>query len=202
MRARFQLPDDASLRIRSNLPAKSHLPLDQPVSIESLLSDYVELQDPATRPQIHLLATFTTCPPEHEQLLSLASDDPEHVARYREVILTPRVSLLDVLETYPSCALPFNIFLEMLSPLRPRYYSISSSALADPRHCTATVGVVEGPARSGRGLYHGACACYLATTEAGATVSALIQAPSTPFRPPAEPLTPVIMVGPGTGVAP
>jgi cytochrome P450/NADPH-cytochrome P450 reductase len=148
------------------------------------------------------LAGYTACPPEQEQLLSLGSDDPEHVAHYREAILAKRVSLIDLLETFSSCALPFNIFLELLTPLRPRYYSISSSPLVDPARCTATVAVVEGPARSGHGVYHGACSSYLAERESGMPAAAFLQAPSTPFRLPADPQTPLIMVGPGAGVAP
>ena len=160
------------------------------------------MQDAATRAQIQVLAGYTACPPEQEQLLSLGSDDPEHVAHYREAILAKRVSVIDLLETFPSCALPFNIFLELQTPLRPRYYSISSSPLVDPALCSATVAVVEGPAHSGHGIYHGVCSTFLAERAAGTLVSAFLQAPSTPFRLPADPLTPLIMVGPGTGVAP
>jgi cytochrome P450/NADPH-cytochrome P450 reductase len=199
---RFNLSDETTLLIRGNVPARTQLPLDQPVTAGALLRDYVELQDAATRAQIQVLAGYTACPPEQEQLLSLGSDDPEHVAHYREAILAKRVSVIDLLETFPSCALPFNIFLELQAPLRPRYYSISSSPLMDPTRCTITVGVVEGPARSGHGVYHGVCSTYLAGREAGSHVSAFLQAPSTPFRLPEDPGAPLIMVGPGTGIAP
>ena len=200
--SRFSLPEHAIVRIRSNLPTRTQLPLDQPVPITVLLSDYVELQDAATRAQIQTLAAYTECPPERAQLQALGSDDPENVARYRDAVLIRRVSLLDLLETFPACALPFNVFLELLAPLRPRFYSISSSPRVDPSHCSITVGVVESPARSGQGTYYGACSTYLATCEPDKSVSAFIQAPSTPFRPPADPGTPIILVGPGTGVAP
>lgn len=199
---RFGLSDETSMLIRGNVPARTQLPLDQPVTAGALLRDYVELQDAATRAQIQVLAGYTACPPEQEQLLSLGSDDPEHVAHYREAILAKRVSVIDLLETFSSCALPFNIFLELQTPLRPRYYSISSSPLVDPALCSATVAVVEGPAHSGHGVYHGVCSTFLAERAAGTLVSAFLQAPSTPFRLPADPLTPMIMVGPGTGVAP
>jgi cytochrome P450/NADPH-cytochrome P450 reductase len=198
----FAIPTHANIRIRSNLPTRTQLPLDQPVPITVLLSDYVELQDAATRAQIQTMAAYTECPPDREQLQALGSDAPENIARYRDTVLTRRVSMLDLMETFPSCSLPFNVFLELLTPLRPRFYSISSSPRADPAHCSITVGVVEGAARSGQGIYHGACSTYLATREPGSAVSAFTQAPSTPFRPPANPATPMIMVGPGTGLAP
>src|SRR5436190_7282317 len=42
-----------------------------------------------------------------------------------------RKSVLDLLEEHPACELPFAAFLEMLPLMTPRYYSISSSPIAD-----------------------------------------------------------------------
>ena len=58
-------------------------------------------------------------------------------------------SLLDLLEDYPACDMPFEVFLDRLPPLRPRYYSISSSPMVSPDMCSITTGVLRGPARSG-----------------------------------------------------
>jgi cytochrome P450/NADPH-cytochrome P450 reductase len=160
------------------------------------------LQDVATRAQIHALVAYTDDEGDKERLLALTGDDPVIVAHYRDVVLNRRVSVLDLLEAFPSCAVPFNIFLEMLPPLRPRYYSISSSPLVDAAACTITVAVVDGPARSGRGSYHGVCSTYLAGQDAGSTIAGFVRDPSTPFRLPPDPATPLIMIGPGTGLAP
>src|SRR5262249_10898829 len=119
-----------------------------------------------------------------------------------EQVLRPHRSLLDLLDAASSCTLPFETFLEMLPPIRPRYYSISSSPLVDPSVCSITVGVVEGPARSGQGVYRGICSNYLASRPADSTVFAFVRKPTIPFQPPANPHTPMIMVGPGTGFAP
>ena len=77
-------------------------------------------------------------------------------------ILGKRKSVFDLLEEHPACELPFHAYLEMLSLLAPRYYSISSSPSVDPSRCSVTVAVVEGPASSGRGIYKGICSNYLA----------------------------------------
>jgi cytochrome P450 / NADPH-cytochrome P450 reductase len=90
----------------------------------------------------------------------------------------------------------------MLSPLRPRYFSISSSPLQYRHICSITVGVVDEPARSGRGRFHGVCSNYLAEKQKGGSVFAFVRDPGTAFRPPRNPRTPMIMVGAGTGVAP
>lgn len=200
--ARFNFSKDSLIRIRANTAGKTHLPMGEPIKVAELLASYVELQDVATRAQIQVLAEYTECPPEKAKLEALAGDDPDSVARYREQVLTKRLSLLDLLEQYRACTLPFNIYLELLQPLRPRYYSISSSPLAQPKQCSITVGVVNAAARSGRGIYEGVCSTYLNQQAEGALIPGFVRDPNSPFRPPADPTTPLIMVGPGTGLAP
>jgi cytochrome P450 / NADPH-cytochrome P450 reductase len=199
---RFGLPEDALIRIRNNATSKTFLPVDRPVSASELLSSYVDLQGVAKRSDIQVLAEYTECPPEKEKLLALGGDDPDGVARYRQEILEKNVSLIDLLEEFRSCELPLNIYLELLPPLKPRYYSISSSPLVDPKKCSITVGVVDGPARSGRGRYHGVCSYYLAEQPVGSVVEGFVRPPSTPFVPPEDPSTPMVMIAAGTGLAP
>ncbi|MGZ3680557.1 MAG: bifunctional cytochrome P450/NADPH--P450 reductase, partial [Ktedonobacterales bacterium] len=198
----FGFAPDFAIRIRHNASSRTPLPLDQPISVQALLASYVELQDVATRAQIQMLAHHTECPQEKAALLALAGDDEESVARYREKILAKHVSLIDLLETHRSCTLPFNVYLELLPPLRPRYYSISSSPLGDPQTTSITVGVVEGTARSGRGSYGGVCSTYLARLSPGDTVMGFVRNPNTHFRLPTDASTPLIMVAAGTGFAP
>ena len=200
--ARFDFPDDARVRIRNNSSSKPFLPVEQVVAVRDLLSSYVALQDVARRSQIAVLAEYTECPPEKEKLTILGGDDPDSVERYREEILEKNISLIDLLEEFRACELPFNIYLELVPPLKPRYYSISSSPSVDASKCSITVGVVEGPARSGRGLYHGVCSSYLAQLPEGSMAEGFIRPPSTPFVPPEDPATPMIMVAAGTGRAP
>ncbi|UWE13398.1 bifunctional nitrate reductase/sulfite reductase flavoprotein subunit alpha [Actinacidiphila bryophytorum] len=87
-----------------------------------------------------------------------------------------------------------------LRRLQPRLYSISSSPLTDPEHIAVTVSVVRYDNPEGR-TRGGVCSPFLADAEPGTTVPVHIR--RTPgFRPPADPSTPMVMVGPGTGVAP
>ncbi|MFL6828183.1 MAG: NADPH--cytochrome reductase, partial [Bradyrhizobium sp.] len=122
--------------------------------------------------------------------------------RYRSDILGQRRSVFDLLEEHPACELPFHAYLEMLSLLAPRYYSISSSPSLEQSRCSVTVGVVEGAASSGRGIYKGVCSNYLASRRAGETVQATVRETKVGFRLPDDPTVPIIMVGPGTGLAP
>ncbi|MCX5561399.1 bifunctional nitrate reductase/sulfite reductase flavoprotein subunit alpha [Streptomyces sp. NBC_00038] len=89
---------------------------------------------------------------------------------------------------------------EVLKPLQPRLYSISSSPLTDPHLVSLTVSVVRYENPDGRPR-QGVCSPFLADAAPGTPVPVFVQ-PSPKFRPPANPATPMVMVGPGTGIAP
>nr|WP_307841481.1 bifunctional nitrate reductase/sulfite reductase flavoprotein subunit alpha [Streptomyces endocoffeicus] len=89
---------------------------------------------------------------------------------------------------------------DLLGRLRHRLYSISSSPLTDPHLVSLTVSVVRYENLGGRPR-QGVCSPFLADAEPGTPVPVRVQrAPH--FRPPADPDTPTVMVGPGTGIAP
>jgi len=198
---RFGFADDVQIRLHQRAERKTPLPLEQSIAVSKILRDYLELQAPATRGQIEELARHIACPPERARLLALVGNDEVSAARYRDEVLLARRAVIDLLEECPSCTLPFDGFLEMLQPLTQRYYSISSSPLVDRRRCS-TVAVLNGAARSGHGEYHGTCSSYLAGRDAGRVVAAFIRDNHSRFRLPDDPAIPLIMVGPGTGLAP
>jgi cytochrome P450 / NADPH-cytochrome P450 reductase len=88
-------------------------------------------------------------------------------------VFVPHKSILDLLDQFPSCALPFEVFLDLLPPLCPRYYTISSSPLVVADTCSITVGVLEAPARSGNGRFKGICSNYLAGSRSAPPCTAL-----------------------------
>lgn len=192
-------PDDfVRLSKPENPTANNALPTDSPVRVADLLSRYVDLGQPATRRDITRLLTRTACPPEQQMLKKYV----EQSDAYRTEILERRVSLLELLEQLPSCALDFADFLDMLSPMRPRQYSISSSPLHEPTRCTLTVSVLDAPAWSGNGQYRGACSNYLARLQPGARIHIALRSPNHAFYPPEDPATPLILIAAGSGIAP
>lgn len=199
---RFQLDGNAHVILRRDESQSTHLPIDVPIRLRELLAAHVELQDAATRDQLATLADLTSCPPEKARLLAQAGKNGQADGVYKEEILAKRISLLDLLEQFPACELSFDEFLCMLPPLRPRYYSISSSPLISDRVASITVAVVRAAARSGHGVYEGVASNYLADLPLRETVQGFIRGPGTPFRPPADVRLPMIMVGAGTGLAP
>ncbi|MFV3335900.1 molybdopterin-dependent oxidoreductase [Pseudomonas sp. NY15349] len=102
--------------------------------------------------------------------------------------------LVDVLRAFPQ-QLPLASWLALLKPLQPRLYSISSSLLAHPEQVHLTVSTVRYGARKG------VCSSFLAD-RAQALKVAIFPQVSKHFRLPEDDCVPVIMVGPGTGIAP
>jgi sulfite reductase (NADPH) flavoprotein alpha-component len=91
-------------------------------------------------------------------------------------------------------------FVEALEPLQPRLYSISSSPLEKSGRVSLTVDAVAYTIHKRRRT--GVASTYLGhRAEKGDVVKAYVQAAHN-FALPAEPATPIIMIGPGTGIAP
>jgi sulfite reductase (NADPH) flavoprotein alpha-component len=108
--------------------------------------------------------------------------------------------IIDVLTTWPAKGIPSGELLEMLRKLPPRLYSIASSLNAHPDEVHLCVGVTRYEAH-GR-IRKGVCSTYLADRVAlDETVRVYVDANKN-FKLPATIDTPVIMVGPGTGIAP
>ncbi|MFK7836536.1 MAG: bifunctional cytochrome P450/NADPH--P450 reductase [Sulfitobacter sp.] len=193
---RFGYGVDTQVRLSSSAEEHSQLPTGTAVSVAKLLTDTVELQNVASRKDVATLARFTECPKSKPALEALAGDD------FKAKVQQKRVSVLELIEQFPACEVPFGVFLELMPMMTPRYYSISSSALQDANGCSITVGVVDEPAISGHGQYKGVCSNYLADSPEGTTIHASLRGTSDGFRLPEDTSAPVIMIGPGTGIAP
>ena len=199
---RIGIDADAYIRIESRSQMRGPFPSGSTFSVRRLAERYGELQAVATRKDISVLASYTQCPDSKPKLEALAASEKDGVDLYRREVQAKRKSVLDVLEEFPACELPFAVFLELIPWLTPRYYSISSSMAAQPDRCSITVGRVEGPARSGNGTYRGVCSTHLSRLAEGDVVQAVVQPPSSSFRLPEAPSRPIVMIGPGTGLAP
>ncbi|MFF0712340.1 bifunctional cytochrome P450/NADPH--P450 reductase [Streptomyces bauhiniae] len=176
------------LDIRATRPRRDGLAVDRPLTVRELLTHHVELQERPTARQRELLAAANPCPPERAALAALTGDDPR--------------TLLELLEDHPALreALDWPSLLDLLTPLRPRHYSISSSPAADPRHADLMVSVLDAPARSGNGRYRGTGSGHLAGVKPGDTVYARVQPCREAFR--TDTSTPVVLIAAGTGLAP
>lgn len=106
--------------------------------------------------------------------------------------------ILDLLLASPSCTFGGEELAGLFRPLAPRAYSISSSPLNSPDRIHLTVASVRHGVDRIRG---GVCSTFLADRLADGDVGIFLQ-PNAAFRVPADDDLPMIMVGPGTGIAP
>ena len=108
--------------------------------------------------------------------------------------------VLDLLLCFSSLKIPFSDLLQCVTELNPRLYSIASSLKKHPDQVHLTVGKVsyEKNGRTRKGV---ASSMLADRVKAGSELKVFIQ-PSHGFTVPADPNSPMIMIGPGTGIAP
>lgn len=163
---------------------------DAPVTLRDALLNHYELG----RIPSGLLAHFAEATRD-PQLIQLTSPDVNgellSFLRGRDI--------LDLLQAYPGVRPPADLLVRRLRKLQPRLYSISSSPKAHPAEVHLTVSAVRYHAH-GRER-RGAASCFLAERCTPETPVPVFVHGNPAFRPPA-PDVPLIMIGPGTGVAP
>ncbi|KAF0093932.1 MAG: sulfite reductase (NADPH) flavoprotein alpha-component [Puniceicoccaceae bacterium 5H] len=156
------------------------------------LAEVLETERDITRLTLPLVQTLSErC--ENGSLSELC-DDGETFAAYAD-----GRQLIDLFADYQPKFASAEELVQSLKKLQPRLYSISSSPLASPGEVHLTVGRVRYDTH-GRGR-KGVCSDYLACCEVGSKVGVYLQA-NAHFKLPENPETPVIMIGPGTGIAP
>jgi sulfite reductase (NADPH) flavoprotein alpha-component len=108
--------------------------------------------------------------------------------------------LLDLLLAFPSVMPSLPGLLKSLDRLQPRLYSIASSPKAHPREVHLTVSAVRWDDK--HRVRTGVGSCYLADFAKPGDVIPIFVQKAHGFAPPANDELPMIMVGPGTGIAP
>jgi sulfite reductase (NADPH) flavoprotein alpha-component len=177
-------------QVLTAMKAPAEFPVGGKTFREALLSDYSLGLAPD---MLFELASYIVGGARRQKLKALAKgQDPDGDAATYDV--------LKVLEAFGPMHPDPEAFLECLEPLQPRLYSISSSPLASPCEVHLTVDSVRYTLDARDRL--GVASTFVADRAAsGAEVSVYIQK-AHGFALPADHTTPIIMVGPGTGVAP
>lgn len=176
---RFALPWDAMMKLKKG--AHSSIPTDMEISVSGVLTSYVELNSGATKKNLQTLASY-------------AGDKASSI----DTSGSNQRSVLDILEAYPDIEMPFSMYLSMLTPMRIRQYSISSSPLKDPTVATITFSMAD----DGTNLHPGVATSYLKALQPGSIAQIAIRKSPPPFHLPTDPSVPVVMICAGTGIAP
>ncbi|RUS90069.1 hypothetical protein EGW08_002182 [Elysia chlorotica] len=217
---RLQLEDIADLSMtvtvksetkkrRAAVPAHIH-PCQS--TLRHVLTSCVSIRDPPSKALLRTLIEFTKDEAEIRRLQELCSKEGSQ--EYTTCLRQEHVTLLDFLLAFPSCMPPAETLLEHLPRLQPRPYSACSSQKVTPNSLDLVFNLVEVKANVSEGhLYHrrGVCTGWLddisAHLQRGESQDEKIQIPvflrtNQHFRPPSDLSQALIMIGPGTGVAP
>jgi cytochrome P450/NADPH-cytochrome P450 reductase len=189
-------------------------PLSVTTTARMVLAWVADLGAPPSRRVVEALIATVACPPERRAAHEKYASDQG----YKQNVLSARLTVPELLsapELRSAPPPPLDALLLALPRVAPRYYSISSSPLASEgkprRTCSITVGLVRFNTGTGR-VHEGAASSLVHRTRAvGADADALaasgvligtVRRLQSTFRLPADPTAPIIMIGPGTGVAP
>jgi sulfite reductase (NADPH) flavoprotein alpha-component len=169
-------------------------PPDHPIgsyTLRHVLTERVSLS-PAPDSLFQLISYITGGDRRQKAKLLAAGEDPDGDAADLDV--------LAALQKFPGLKTDPEALIEALEPIQPRLYSISSSPKMLDNAVALTVDTVR-YAIKGR-QRHGVASTFLAErVKPGDTFGAYVQKASH-FSLPSDPATPIIMIGPGTGVAP
>ena len=136
-----------------------------------------------------------------EQFRELLEKGNEEKFRHYLTAWDDSHDVLDVLEDAPGARFSAAEFVTLLRPLAPRLYSIASSQTLHPDEAHLLVLSVTYDVR-GR-VRHGVCSTFINDRwPQGATAPIYTQDAQKHFAMPADPSAPLIMIGPGTGLAP
>lgn len=169
-----------------------------PCTVKEALTCYIDLKGIPRRSTLAQLAPFARNPKQLERLSFLASKEGRQ--EYHTFVEQAGRCLFELMtETFPSLQIPLDHLINLAPRLQPRYYTISSSSSAHPTSIHVTVAVTQATLPEGRGVHTGVCSGFLAKPSTR-SIRCFVRPSS--FRLPANPLTPIILVGPGTGIAP
>ena len=201
------------------------VPFPTPTTYDAIVRYHMEICAPVSRQFIATLAPFAPTEQAKAEMTKLGSDKDY----FHEKITNRYMNISQALESISGSDkwsdIPFSAFIEGLNKVQPRYYSISSSSLVQKSKISVTA-IVESVQVPGRAdLLKGVTTNYLLALKQkqhgdpnpdphGLTynitgprnkydgIHVPVHVRHSNFKLPSDPSKPIIMVGPGTGVAP
>ncbi|KAI8060825.1 hypothetical protein BC940DRAFT_311187 [Gongronella butleri] len=193
----------------------THLQKASSVTLADILRYGVDLTVAPRKALLRMLADHASDMEEKTRLMYLCSK--QGLAQFN-ALRDQSPTLLDILSAFPSCTPPVSRLLDLLPAHQPRYYSVANSPISHPGRVRFVFNIVEytsttGVARQGvatpwldkiTGLVAAKGEQKNGSTQValGDVRVPLFVRPSNPFVLPVDTKRPLIMIGPGTGIAP
>lgn len=204
-----------------SLDSTVHVPFPTPITYDAVIRHHLEISGPISRQALISIAPFAPSQAAKEECLRLGNDKVAFAKVISDNYLNLADALLKISDGVPWEDVPFVFIIDLIASLQPRYYSISSSSLSEKTRIHITA-VVEAEHHAGH-IVTGVATNLLKYLEvnqnrSGSEVHATydLEGPKgkflgfklpvhvrrSTFKLPSNPSTPIILVGPGTGIAP
>ncbi|KAI0968964.1 NADPH-cytochrome P450 reductase [Xylaria arbuscula] len=207
------------------LEPTAKVPFPTPTTYDAIIRYHLEIGAPVSRQFLGTLAAFAPDESVKSEMAKLGSDKDYFHDKISKNHYNISRTLSVVSGGKKWSSIPFSAFIEGITKLQPRYYSISSSSLVQPKKISVTA-VVENQLIPGRSdPFKGVATNYLLALKQkqngepnpepyGLTYELLgprnkydgihvpVHVRHSNFKLPSDPSKPIILIGPGTGVAP
>ncbi|KAF8529095.1 riboflavin synthase domain-like protein [Hysterangium stoloniferum] len=181
--------------LSSEQPLPPHVP---PIlTLRDIFTKYVDINAVPRRSFFDLLRHFADDDLEKGKLDEFCTlEGQEDLYDYCQRV---RRTIREVIAEFRSVKVPREYIFDLFPPLRPRQFSIASSSKVHPSQIQLCVAIVQYKTKL-KALRRGVCTTYLSSLPKGSRI--LIEFQKGLIQPPPDITTPIICVGPGTGIAP
>lgn len=201
------------------------VPFPTPTTYDAVVRYHMEICGPVSRQFVATLAAFAPNDRAKAEMTKLGSDADYFKSKISSQYLNIAQVLQSVCADQPWTAVPFSCLIEGINKIQPRYYSISSSSYVQPKKISVTAVVesirIPGASHIVKGVTtnyllalkqkqhgdpnpdpHGLTYAITGPRNKYDGIHVPVHVRHSNFKLPSDPAKPVIMVGPGTGVAP
>jgi NADPH-ferrihemoprotein reductase len=173
-------------------------PFPMPLTVRECLTRYLDLTCAPRRSDLKLLSLYAKDPIDRRALQRLSSKEGKQ--DYKEKVTESYVGLVDILKLCPSLEIPLEHLISFCHFMLPRFYTISSCSTVFPDSIHLTVAVTREQRKDGT-VFEGVCSTHIAKLQNTHQPLRVFVRPSS-FRLPEDTTKPILMIGPGTGIAP